>query len=346
MEVQRFPEDYDGVIAGAPANAWAPLLTAGLKYIQTLDHAGYIPAAKVPAIGKAVLAACDKLDGVADGVLNDPRQCHFDPAVLRCKGAESDECLTDAQVQSLKTIYAGAHDASGKLIFPPYLPGAEDGPGGWIPWVTGREEGKSAGRFFVTGYFTNMVYGDKDWDFRGANVDASLKLAYEKTGDAMDAMNPDIKPFLAHGGKLILYHGWNDPAIASLNTVNYFHDVSAAVGSQSVEQSVRLYMVPGMQHCDPGPGATSFGQAADGTQRDAEHDVFTSLVDWVESGKAPGTIIATKYRAAEEAKSDAAQANEKTVEMTRPLCAYPQVAKYRGSGDPDRAESFACVKGD
>jgi len=333
MEAQRFPDDYDGILAGAPANAWVPLLTGALKVAEKLDQAGYIPPAKIPAISKAVLAACDKLDGLDDGILNDPRQCHFDPATLRCNGKESEECLTGPQVDSLKAIYSGVHDPTGKLIFPGLLPGAEDGRGGWKDWITGSEEGKSAVVFFVHGFFGNMVYGQKDWDFRGANIDTSLRLAYEKTGDAMDAMSPDLKPFLAHGGKLILYHGWNDPAISALNTVNYYNSLISAVGRQSAEESVRLYMVPGMQHCEGGPGATSFGQGSTEPRRDAEHDILTALVGWVEDGTAPGSIIATKY----------AEAHPAEPEMTRPLCPYPQAAKYRGSGDPNSGTSFGCA---
>lgn len=214
------------------------------------------------------------------------------------------------------------------------LPGAEDGDGGWTDWITGSEEGKSAGVFFVNGYFGNMVYGQKDWDFRHPKIDTSLKLAYEKTGDAMDAMNPDLKPFLARGGKLILYHGWNDPAISALNSVNYYNDVVLAVGKQSAEQSVRLYMVPGMQHCDGGPGATSFGQGDSRPRSDADHDIFTALVEWVEDGKAPGALVATKYGEGHPAK----------LEMTRPLCPYPQAVKYNGTGDPNLAASFVCAQ--
>jgi len=330
MEAQRFPDDYDGILAGAPANAWVPLLTGGLKVVQTLDGPGYIPGAKVPAIGKAVLAACDELDGVKDGVLNDPRQCHFDPASLLCKGKDSDTCLTAPQVVSLKQIYAGTRDASGKVLLPGMLPGSEDGDGGWKDWITGPEEGKSIGMGFVQGYFANMVYSQKDWDFHHAKIEASLKLAYDKTGDAVDAMNPDLKPFLARGGKLILYHGWNDPAIPALSTVNYYDTVISAVGKETVEQSVRLYMVPGMQHCAGGPGATSFGQGDMGPRGDAGHDVFTSLVEWVEDGKAPGTLVAAKH--GEGGK----------IEMTRPLCAYPEVARYKGA-DPNVVASFECA---
>ncbi|MGH9497438.1 MAG: tannase/feruloyl esterase family alpha/beta hydrolase, partial [Candidatus Sulfotelmatobacter sp.] len=159
--------------------------------------------------------------------------------------------------------------------------------------------------------------------------------AQEKTGNQMNATNPDISAFLARGGKLILYHGWNDPGISPLNTVNYYEEVVKTVGGQKAEQSVRLYMVPGMQHCGGGPGATSFGQGESAPRSAADHDVFTSLVQWVEDGKAPGTIIASKYGDKEG----------NVLDMTRPLCAYPQEVKYNGTGDPKLAASFSCAEG-
>lgn len=332
MEAQRFPDDYDGIIAGAPANAWVPMLTGGLKLMQMNDGTGYIPAAKVPAIGKAVLAACDAQDGIVDGVLNDPKQCHFDPSTILCKGPDSDTCLTAPQVNTLKMIYSGAHDSSGQQIFPGFLPGGEDGHGGWATWITGSEQGKSSGVFFVTGYFSNMVFGKSDWDYRSANIDDAFKLAYEKTADSLNATNPDLKPFLARGGKLILYHGWNDPGISPLNTISYYKQSVAAIGSQNAGRSLRLYMVPGMQHCGGGPGATSFEQDEAASRSDPQHDIFTALVQWVENGAAPSSIIATKYF----------DSPTKTVEMTRPLCPYPEVAQYKGTGEKNLAESFVC----
>jgi hypothetical protein len=335
MEAQRFPDDYDGILAGAPANAWAPMLATGLKLAQKLEGDGYIRAATIPLISNAVLAACDELDGLKDGVLNDPRKCHFNPSVLLCQGTDSDRCLTKPQVDSLKQIYFGGHDASGKQIFPGLLPGAEDGPGGWKLWITGDQQGKSLSMGFVNGYFADMVYGNKDWDFKTVNVDDALKLAYKKTGDTMDAISPDLKAFLAHGGKLVLYHGWNDPAISAINSIEYYDNVVAAIGNESAEQFLRLYTVPGMQHCAGGPGASSFGQGDTAARTDPDHDVFTSLAQWVENGRAPEKLIATKYREGHEAKG---------VEMTRPLCPYPQSAKYNG-GDPNSAGSFACTSG-
>jgi len=337
MEAQRYPADYDGIIAGAPANNWVPMVTGGLHLLQVLDGPGYIPGAKVPAIAKAVVAACDAKQGVADGVIDDPTKCHFNPKVLLCKGAESDSCLTAPQIASLKAIYAGAKDASGRLIFPGIPPGAEDGPEGWSRWIFGKEEGKSLGAFFVTGYFSNMVYDSKDWNFRTANVDSALQMANEKTGSVMNATDPDLRPFFSRGGKLIMYHGWNDPAISAFNSINYYRSVSRVVGA-TTDESMRLYMVPGMQHCAGGPGATSFGQDNADVPHDAQHDIFAALVEWVEKSNMPATLIASKFAAADDGEDP-----PRTPEMTRPLCPYPQEMRYSGKGDQNSASSFSCV---
>jgi hypothetical protein len=335
MEAQRYPADYDGILAGAPANYWTALVATGAADTQalTLDAASFIPQAKIPAISAAVLAACDKLDGVSDGILNDPRQCHFDPARIQCKASEdTDKCLTAPQVTALKKIYAGPHDAHGREVFPGFLPGSEDGPGGWGLWITGPSPGRSLTALFETGYFANMVYEDRRWDYRTFAFEAGLKLADEKTASALNATDPDLKPFGAHGGKLILYHGWNDPAIPALNTVNYYESVVGKLGQSDVDSFVRLYMVPGMQHCDSGPGADSFGQVGQLTFDDPGRSVYAALERWVEKNEAPSTIIAAKYEGEDRQHP----------KMTRPLCAYPQSAKYKGSGDTNEAASFKC----
>ena len=336
MEAQRYPEDFDGILAGAPANYWTALLTMAASDTKALvaDQASYIPQSKIPALAAAVNAACDQKDGVQDGVLNDPRQCQFDPAATQCKGEDSDKCLTAPQVATLKTLYAGPHDSKGVQVFPGYLPGAEDGPGGWGVWIVGPAPEKGLMAFFANGYFANMVYGDSSWDSKAFSVDAAFKSAQAKTANALDAVNPDLKTFTARGGKLILYHGWNDPAIPSVNTVNYYQSVIAKMGQKEADSFVRLYMVPGMQHCDNGPGADSFGQVGQLVFDDPQHSVDAALEQWVEKGTASGTIIASKY-------SDDAQ---HTVKMTRPLCAYPQAAKYKGSGDTNDAANFVCQK--
>jgi len=335
MEAQRYPADYDGILAGAPANYWTALLATAAVDTQalTLDAASFIPQAKIPAISAAILKACDELDGVKDGILNDPRQCHFDPATIQCKAGEAtDQCLTAPQAAALKKIYAGPHDEHGQEVFPGFLPGAEEGQGGWGLWILGPAPAQSLIAFFGTGYFSNMVYEDPRWDYKTFALGAGLKLANEKTAAALNATDVDLKPFQARGGKLILYHGWDDPAISAINTVNYFRSVVAKLGQHDVDSFVRLYMVPGMQHCGDGPGPDWFGQVGRLTSDDPTHSVDAALEQWVEKGAAPTTIIATKY------SSD----DQQHATMTRPLCVYPQAAKYKGKGDPNDASNFVC----
>jgi tannase/feruloyl esterase len=336
MEAQRYPADYDGILAGAPANNWTPLLTTAVSDTQalTLDPASFIPQAKIPAISAAVLAACDQLDGVGDGILNDPRQCHFDPAKMQCKaGEDTDKCLTAPQAAALKKIYAGLHDAHGHELLPGFLPGAEDGQGGWGLWITGPTPAKSLMAFFGLAYFSNMVYEASDWDYKTFTIEPGLKAANDKTASALNAVDPDLKPFQARGGKLIVYHGWNDPAIPALNAVNYYQSVIAKMGQHDADSFLRLYMVPGMQHCDNGPGADSFGQVGQLSFDDPQHSVNAALEQWVEKGAPPPLIIASKYAADDPHHP----------KMTRPLCAYPQSAKYKSSGDTNDAASFVCV---
>jgi hypothetical protein len=338
MEAQRYPEDYDGILAGAPANYWTRLLTLAAADTQTLtkDAASYIPAAKIPAIAAAVNTACDRTDGVKDEILNDPRQCKFDPATIACTaGEESDTCLTGAQIATLKTLYRGLQDSKGKQIFPGYLPGAEGGQGGWGLWITGPAPAHSLMAAFAKGYFSNLVYEKPDWDFKSFNVDAGLKAAEEKTAGALNATDPDLKKFKARGGKLILYHGWDDPAIPAVNTVNYYESVIAIMGQRDADDFVRLYMAPGIQHCGDGPGPDSFGQVGGLAYTDPIHSMAAALEQWVEEGTAPATIIASKYEG---------QDRQHAV-MTRPLCVYPQTAKYKGSGDANEAENFTCEQG-
>jgi len=337
MEAQRYPQDYDGILAGAPANYWTALLTAGVWNTQalTLDPASFIPPAKIPAIASAVLAACDSLDGVRDGVLNDPRQCHFDPASMLCKnGDDSDQCLTPPQATALKKLYQGPQDAQGHSVFPGYLPGAEDGPGGWGLWITGPAPNKSLMAFFGSGYFSNMVYGKSDWDYRTFQVDPGMQAATDKTASALNATNPDLGAFQARGGKLILYHGWEDPAIPALNTINYYQSVMSKMGKHKADGFVRLYMVPGMQHCGGGPGADAFGE--DGyVPADPRQNMRLALVDWVEKNNAPNSI-----KAANHASNDL----QHPPTMTRPLCTYPSFAKYKGTGDTNDAANFVCAE--
>ena len=339
MEAQRFPSDYDGILAGAPANNWTHLLTNAAHNAQTfaLDPAAFIPPAKLPAIAAAVADACDASDGVKDGILNDPRQCRFDPSVMLCKQGDTGTCLTAPQVAAMKSLYAGAHDASGKLVFPGYLPGSEVGPNGWTSWITGTAPGKSLMTAFGSGYFSDMVYADPKWDLKSFNVDQGLKDALQKTAQALDSTDPNLKPFLSRGGKLILYHGWNDPAISALNTIDYYQNAIAVTGQSQIQSSVRLYMAPGVQHCFLGPGADTFGQYGwdpDDSTNDPRHSLYSALEQWVEKGAAPDKVIATRY---------AGEGASRHPVMTRPLCPYPQLPRYKGAGDPNNESSFTCA---
>jgi tannase/feruloyl esterase len=334
MEAQRYPEDYDGILAGAPANYWTHLLASALYDAQTttLDPLSYIPTSKIPTIAKAVNAACDAKDGVTDGILNDPRQCHFDPATLLCKTADSDTCLMQPQVAALEKLYAGAHDSEAKEIFPGFLPGGEDGGGGWPLWITGTGPGKSLLFAFGEGFFSDMVYDQADWDYKKANLDEAVAKADKKFSGVLNATETNMKPFASRGGKLIVYHGWNDAAISALNTIHYYESVESKMGKQDADSFLRLFMVPGMQHCGGGPGPDIFGQMGFSTANDPQHNMYLALELWVEKGTAPATVIATKQPGGGAAAA----------KMTRPLCAYPQVAKYKGSGDTNEAANFVC----
>ena len=310
MEAQRYPEDYDGIVAGAPANYWTHLLTEAVWDVSALlkEPGSYIPAAKMAAVEKAALAACDANDGVKDGVIDNPAQCRFDPAVLLCKDGDSNECLTAPQVDALRKLYAGP----GPKIFPGHAPGGEGGAGGWPAWVTGAAPEKSLGYSFGTQFFKNMVYDDAKWDWRTFDAERDAKKADSKMAHDLNANDADLKPFAKRGGKLILYHGWSDAAIPAYNTIDYYNRVVAKVKEKEAESFVRLYLAPGMQHCGGGPGPNSF-------------DMNAPIEAWVEKGDAPGPIVASRQG------------------RTRPLCPYPQVAKWKGSGSTDDAANFTCV---
>jgi Tannase and feruloyl esterase len=334
MEAQRYPNDYDGIIAGAPANAFTRILT-GFAWNMKMtagDPESYIPAKKLKAIEAAALAACDGRDGVTDGVLDDPTKCGFDPAVLLCKGAETDDCLTEKQVAALKKIYAGPRNARGQLIIPGFTPGGETGPGGWTPWITGATPTAALQFFFSTQAFKNMVYNDPKWDFKTFDLERDGKLAEEKLAPVLNATDPNLNAFRARGGKLILYHGWNDAALPPVNTINYFQSVVAKLGARQANSFLRLFMAPGVQHCASGPGPDNFGQMVTATQSDPQHDLTLALERWVEQGVAPDQVIATKRAGANAPAS-----------RTRPLCAYPLVARYKGSGSTDDAANFSCA---
>ena len=324
MEAQRFPADYDGIIAGAPANNFTHVLAAFTVNIQATEAgaASYIPAAKLPAIESAVLEACDALDGLKDGIIDDPRNCHFDPATLLCRGAESEKCLTQPQVDALEKVYRGARTSMGTQIYPGFSPGGETGVGGWAGWITGIGPGKGAQYAFATQGGAYLVFQDPAWNYRNFRLDRDTGIADKTMGQRLNAVDPDLKAYRNQGGKLILFHGWSDAALAPASSIEYYESVVAKMGRKDAEGFTRLYMVPGMQHCGGGPGPDVFGGP-----------ITEALEHWVEQGSAPDRMVATKYKT-NDPSSGAVR--------TRPLCPYPEVARYRGSGSIDDAASFVC----
>ncbi|MGD0670069.1 MAG: tannase/feruloyl esterase family alpha/beta hydrolase [Bryobacteraceae bacterium] len=333
MEAQRFPADYDGIIAGSPASNWTHLFSSSVWANQVLAlH--YLPPSKLPAIEAAALAACDGLDGVVDGVIDDPRKCRFDPSTLLCQSTETDACLTAPQIATLQKLYAGPVNSAGTQVFPGYPVGGQTGSNGWPLWVTGATQGTGAMFYFGYFYFTDMVYGDPNWNPLAFDIDSDVAAADLASAATLNATDPDLTAFQKRGGKLILFHGWSDPAIAAASTIDYYQSVIARLGPVGRQSFIRLFLAPGMQHCEYGPGPDSFGQ--NGFDRgDPQHDLEAALELWVERGVAPQRIVATRYNTDLDPSSG--------VLRTRPLCAYPAVARWMGYGDTNDAANFTCV---
>lgn len=326
MEAQRYPEDYDGIIAGAPANNWTALMTTAAKNAAATlrDPSFYFSAEKLPAIQAAALAACDKNDAVVDGVIENPGKCGFDPNVLLCKGEETKSCLTAPQVSALKELYGGLKDAKGKPVYPGYAMSGEAEATGWGPWITGPAPEKSAMFGFSTNFFKFMVHSDPNWDYKTFDVARDWPAA-QKMAIHLNSTDPNLKAFQARGGKLILYHGWCDAAIPAQAVIDYYQSVVKRIGAKQASTFVRLFMVPGMQHCGAGAGPNNFGQGG-APKGEAASNIAKALEEWVEKGTAPEVIVAARPG------------------RTRPLCAYPKTAKYKGSGSTDQAGSFECVQ--
>jgi tannase/feruloyl esterase len=350
MEAQRFPDDFHGIIAGAPANNWTGLMTMALTIERALDEAN-LPASKLPAIQAAALNACDSLDSVKDGLIEDPRVCKFDPVVLTCKGTETDQCLTPPQVITLRKIYEGPrHPRTGVQIAPGFVPGTEAVPGGWVPWIVPPPPGpQTQTTTSVIAGFGNSFYGqavaeDPKWDFRKWNFESDYAFAVEKTAAILNSMSPDLRSFRAAGGKLLQYHGWGDAAIPASASIEYYDRVRTfmakypdgrSTSPAPLDQFYRLFMVPGMGHCSGGIGPNTFGnggRSAASPTADPDRDILAALERWVERNVAPDRIIASGTQGGDAAKP-----------MTRPLCPYPQIARYNGTGDPYVAESFTCA---
>jgi feruloyl esterase len=337
MEAQRYPEDFDGIIAGDPSFGAMGYVRRALTYQTILaSPERVLPPQAIDVLAKASLAACDASDGLVDGLVADPRRCRFDPATVQCKsdGTGAIDCLTKAQVESVRAIYAHTKTPDGRTIhgFPV---GHEDGTTGWPLWITGRTapvaraDGRMAfnpesstesptGYRFADGFFRYMAFEKDDPSYDWYRFDLARDLPKIATiAEILSPTDPDLAAFNKRGGKLLMYHGWADPAISAYGTIDYYEQVVAkAGGKRQADAFVRLFLAPGMHHCRGGPGPNTF-------------DTLTALEQWVEQGAAPKLLIAS-------------HATNGQVDRTRPLCPEPEVARYVGKGSIDDAANFRC----
>ncbi len=312
IEASKYPADYDAIVAGAIPVTSPRLHGARLQFSRMVHRStdSDIPPEKYPAIHDAALQACDPLDGVKDGVIDRPNRCKFDPAVMACKGPDGPGCLTPPQVETARAIYGPVKDpkTGATISFPLLHPGSE------LVWAT--LGGPEPFAIAVEAY-RYIVFNDPNWnpDLFDASADID-RLESKAVG--FDPPSANLKPFFSRGGKLLMYHGWADQQVAPLNSVTYFDAVLSATGKSAAEKSIALYMVPGMGHCQGGAGTDTFDKVA-------------AIEQWIDTGRAPTQIAASHQTAGK-------------VDRTRPLCPYPQVARYKGTGSTDDAANFACAK--
>ena len=310
-EAQRFPEDYDGIIAGAPGNDWMGRAAGSLRVAKHLEanEDARLSDEEVQLVHTAVLDACDAADGVTDRVVGDPERCDFDPAVLQCSGAGGDGCLTAAQVHTVQMMYSSPENPKTGRAITGVLPGSETN---WtnLGWTrSARGTGLDQYRY--------LVYADPEWTIDRFDFATDIVAAEETDDDTLNALDPNLQPFFDRGGKLLAYHGWSDAQISPANATQYYQRVLETVGDEAtVRDGFRLFMAPGMGHCGGGEGPNAF-------------DALTVMEQWVEQGQAPDRIVASRTR-------------DGAVDRTRPLCPYPQLAVYTGTGSTDDAENFVC----
>jgi Tannase and feruloyl esterase len=328
MEAERYPDDFNGIVSGAPA---AHMSRTGASFLKNLRavypdtsyfHSPIITQANLDLLSSKVLGSCDALDGVRDGILNDPRDCRFKLSSIKTcpRGVAGSDCLTKAQRKAIAAIYGPTTDRAGKVIYPGQPLGGENLENGWPAWIIGPDTAlirmvhapSIQGMFMIEGarYF---LFNDSTWDYSRYHGSWVSDAATWK--NILDADNPDLSGFLGRGGKLILWHGWSDPALNPLSTIDYYRNVLRR--NSNARNGVRLFMEPGVLHCGDGPGPSDVSW-------------LSTITNWVESARAPESVIAT-----------AKDSTGKTV-RSRPLCAYPRRAVYLGKGNTDDASSFAC----
>lgn len=317
-ELQRFPDDYNGIISGAPGPKTPEMTTRRMWEMNLRDaNNGLMSPADWKLISEAGIKACDASDGVVDGVIEDPRKCHFDLQTLQCKAGQTKDCLSAAQITFARSFYDPLKDRNGRAIDNGLLPGVlvDSGHSRLAPATFGQ-----------------AIRHQPDWN--GKDFDATSDLAaIDKVMPELRADDPDLSAFKAHKGRAIIYQGWMDPAVAALMTLGYYEDVEKKMGGEKkTEDFIRLFMAPGMLHCGGGDGPNQFGGSGNNAPIvDKDHDLLSALENWVERGQAPDQIIASKVV-------------DNKVVRTRPLCAYPAFARYNGTGSTDDAANFSCVR--
>ncbi|MBS1828004.1 MAG: tannase/feruloyl esterase family alpha/beta hydrolase [Acidobacteria bacterium] len=319
---QRFPNDYDGIVAGAPVLNFSMTMAGFACREQALLEAP-IPYAKIATLSDRIYENCDAIDGLKDGVIDDPRLCTFQPArdLPRCPAnQDTSSCFTESQVKALEKIYADIY-SNGKRVFPGWPLGAEvkgaDGKSGWDQWIIRENGEKTIAWGFAESFFRHMAFPRKEQSIELRDFDPNKHIPQlDWIHPILDATDPDLTPFQKRNGKMLMYFGWADPSLNAMMGVEYYESVLKITGPRTPD-FFRLFMQPGIFHCGGGPGAGTF-------------DPLLEVMAWVEQNKTPDRITAARI------------IDGKTT-RTRPLCPYPQIAKYKGAGNPDDAANFECA---
>ncbi|MEN5364142.1 tannase/feruloyl esterase family alpha/beta hydrolase [Brevundimonas intermedia] len=317
MMAQRYPDDYDAIVVGAPATRYTAIMAAFASYSQTVGPTPDL-STKFPALRERVLARCDEDDGVKDGLISRPTECRFDPAEMACDSQVSAECLTAEEVAAVRTLYRGVYTPDGRQIMAGLTPGSEYE---WKAWVTATTALSAS---MATDFYRNFVYEDKEWSLNGFQILRDYPAGQSRIGAVIDADETDLRPFLSKGGKLLFYQGWDDAAIPPGETIEYFEQAQANSGP-AARDGLRLFMLPGVAHCNGGKGPDSV-------------DYLGAIDAWHSTNTAPERLIASKLDNP-VARLTGQPAN---VIRTRPLCAWPRHAEYDGSGSTDEEENFVC----
>ncbi len=323
MEAQRFPEDYDGIVAGSPVYSWTGEMAGQAWNVRALQQTttGALPVQKLQLLQQSVTKMC----GGADGLVDDPRQCSFDPAALRCTVPTESSCLTDSEIESVRRMYGGPKTSAGVQIYPGLSPGGE------TRWERLWADPKKLGGSWQ-GFYRFMVFQNPAWELSAMDFDRDPMLAKQKLGNILDPGSSNLAGFADRGGKIIVYHGWADDMVPSQVSTEYYASVRAKWGPERVNSFYRLFMFPGMSHCGGGPGANVLfhSEEAVAVPLEPARDMLTAIEQWVEQGIAPSIFVASRLD------------KDGAIERTRLVCVYPTNAKYRGSGDVNRAENWTC----